>query len=266
MAKVSGKVMQFSSQPKGKNALHVLAAVAVAGLLIFGLIRAKNSTLFQLKKVSVAPISEGYPLTAEQVLQLAKIQIHDQNLFQFDMKPVEERLLKNPWIKGVVIGKEFPDTISLKVIERSPIALVNGSRGKVSYLEEDGTVFEDHSIVYAKDLPILQGFTFEDQATLGQLRSLLFEWFKESSIPGLRVSSVSFDTKLGLRAVVSYPMKNGKLMRPVIEMGINIDEALTTTQFSRRKVLEYLSGKSLPASKIWLGDGKKIVVKMSRDS
>ena len=32
--------------------------------------------------------------------------------------------MKNPWVKRVVIGKEFPSTLSLRVIERSPIALV----------------------------------------------------------------------------------------------------------------------------------------------
>jgi len=266
MAKVSGKVMQFSHHPKDRNALHVLAAVCVLGVLIYGFVRAKHSSLFQLKKVTVETISNGYPLTPDQVLQMAKIQLNTQNLFDLNMKPIEARLLKHPWVKGVVIGKEFPNTVSLKVVERKPIALVNGQHGKVAYLEEDGTVFEDLSIVYSKDLPILQGFTIHDELTMKQLRALLFEWFEESRIPGLKVSSVSYDPKLGLRAVVSYPLKNGQLMRPVIELGINLDEALTTTQSSLRKVLEYLSGKSLPASKIWLGDGKKIVVKMSRDS
>jgi hypothetical protein len=152
------------------------------------------------------------------------------------------------------------------VIERNPIALVNIHQGKVAYLEEDGTIFEDQSIVYAKDLPVIQGFALQDQHVMKQLRSFLFEWFEESKFPGLKVSAIQYDEKLGLRAVVSFPLKNGQLMRPIIEMGINLDEALGTAQSSLRKVLEYLSGKSLPASKIWLGDGKKIVVKMSRDS
>lgn len=266
MAKVSGKLMHFSQPSRGKNALHFLAALLVLAFLIYGLILAKHSTLFQLKKVTVEAMSEGYPLTKEEVLQLAKVQLNTQSLFDFDMKPVELRMLKHPWIKGVVIGKQFPNSVSLKVIERNPIALVNAHQGKVSYLEADGTVFEDQSIVFAKDLPVIQGFALSDPEIMKQLHTFLFEWFEEGKLPGLKVSAIQYDSKLGLRAVISYPLKNGQLMRPIIEMGINLNEALGTTQSSLRKVLEYLSGKSLSASKIWLGDGKKIVVKMSRDS
>ena len=260
MAKVSEKVL-----PK-KNALHVLAAAAVIILMSVGVERAVHSSLFKLKNVAVESISDGYPLTAEQVLQMAKVPVGKQSLFDFNMVPIETRLLKHPWVKGVVIGKEFPNTISLKIVERAPIALVNEARGKVMYLEADGTMFEDASIVYSKDLPILQGFEVQNIESMKQVKALLFDWFKENAFPGLKVSSLSYDEKLGLRAVVSYPLKNGQLMRPVIELGMNLDEALTNSQSSFKKVLEYLSGKSLTASKIWLGDGKKIVVKMARGS
>lgn len=268
MAYVSGKVNSFSSSgsTSGKNALHLLAAIFVLVLMGFGIARAMSSSLFKLKSIAVEPLSQGYPLSSEQVLQMAKVQIGSQSLFDFNMKPIEARLVKNPWVKGVVIGKQFPDTISLRIVEREPIALLNESRGKVVYLESDGTVFEDSSIVYSKDLPILQGFSVKDEVMMKQLHSLMFEWFKEGNFPGLKLSSLSYDSKMGLRAVVVYPLKNGQFMRPVIELGLNLDEALLITQSSLRKVFEYLSGKSLPASKIWLGNGKKIVVKMSRDS
>lgn len=270
MAYVSGKVTPYSSKQPGsggnKNALHVLAAVGVLLLMVFGIYHAMNSSLFKLKTVTVEPMSEGYPITQAQVLQMAKIQIGNQSLFDFNLEPIESRIVKNPWVKGVVIGKQFPDTISLKIVERNPIALLAQNHGKVLYLESDGTVFEDQSIVYSKDLPILKGFDIKNEALMKQLNALMFDWFKEASFPGLRLSSLSYDSKMGLRAVVVYPLKNGQFMRPTIELGLDPDEALQITQGSLRKVLDYLSGKSLPASKIWLGDGKKIVVKMSRDS
>ena len=123
MAKVSGKVL-----PR-KNALHVLATVAVLIVVGVGIERAIHSSLFKLKSVTVEPISEGYPLTVAQVLQLAKVPVGKQSLFELSMKPIEARLLKHPWVKGVVIGKEVPDTVSLKIVERTPIALVNEAHG-----------------------------------------------------------------------------------------------------------------------------------------
>ena len=271
MAKVSGKVLprirERSVEPKKrKNALHVLAAVLVMIALAVGMESAMHSSLFKLKNISIEAMSDGYPLSREQVIEMAKVSLGKQNLFDLNLKPIETRLLKSPWVKGVVIGKEFPDTVSLKIVERAPIALVNGSKGKVVYLESDGTLFEDQSIIYSKDLPILQGFPIQDRETMLKVRELLFNWFQESHFPGVRISSLSFDEKLGLKAVIAYPLKNGQLMRPVIELGLNLDEALTTAQAPFKKVLEYLSSKSLSASKIWLGDGKKIVVKLARRS
>jgi len=265
MVKVSGKELPKSA-PKKRNALHALAAIAVLIALGVGIERALHSSLFKLKTVLVEPISEGYPVTSEQVLQMAKIPVGKMSLFDVNLEPAEARLVKHPWIKGVVIGKQFPNTLSLKVVERTPIALITQTRGKVVYLEADGGVFEDHSIVYSKDLPILQGFPLQDELVMKQVRTLLFDWFQEKNFPGMRVSSLSFDEKYGLRAVIAYPLKNGQFMRPVIEMGINLDEALANPQNPFRKVLEYLSSKSLTASKIWLGDGKKVVVKMARGS
>lgn len=260
MAKVSGKVLPGFR----KNALHVLAVAGIALVFSVGVNQAARSSLFRLKNITVENISDGYPLTIEQVLQIAKISVGKQSLFDLDLKPIEAKLVKHPWVKGVVIGKEFPDTVSLKIVERSPIALVNQPKGKVAYLEADGTVFEDHSIVYSKDLPILQGFETQNASTMAQARSLLFDWFKEGHFPGMKISFVSFDERLGLRAVIVYPLNNGQLMRPVVEMGLNLEEALASSQPPLKKVLEHLSQKSLSASKIWLGDGKKIVVKLSR--
>jgi len=258
MVNVSGK--------KNRNALHVLAAVAVLGGLVYGIDGAIRSSLFKLKNINVVDFSSGYPLSKEEVLQVARVSLGKQSLFELNLKPIETRLLKNPWVKGVVIGKVFPDTVSLKIVERTPIALVNDSRGKVIYLESDGVLFEDQAIVFPKDLPILQGFSTQDPHMMEKVRSFLFDWFQESHFPGVSISSLSYDEKLGLRAVVTYPLKNGQVMRPVIELGLNLDEALMISQPSFRRVLEYLSMKSLSASKIWLGDGKKIVVKMARGS
>jgi hypothetical protein len=264
MAKVSGKVLPRPTTKKNGNALHVLAAAVILSVLGFGIFTAIHSSLFRLKNINVEAISSGYPLTSEQVIQMAKVSLGKQSLFDLNLLPIEARLLKHPWVKGVVIGKEFPDTVSLKIVERTPIALVNEPHGKVVYLEFDGTMFEDQAIVYSKDLPILQGFAVHDEQTMKKVRTLLFDWFQESHFPGVKISSLSLDEKLGLRAVIAYPLKNGQYMRPVIELGLNVDEALMIAQPSFKKVLEYLSAKSLPASKIWLGDGKKIVVKMAR--
>jgi cell division septal protein FtsQ len=265
--KPSPKFVTASSAKKSggsKNALHAMAAVMVLGALSFGIYQSVHSSLFNLKLVEVETFSDGYPLTRDEVVKLAKVPLNRYTLFNVDLKPIEERLMKDPWVKGVVIGKQFPNTLSLKVVERKPVALLSESKGRVFYLEEDGTAFEDQSMVYPKDLPILTGFSADNIYLLKKVNQFVATWFSPEKMPGVKLSSVSYDEKLGLRAMVSYPLKNQKQMRTVLELGLNIEEATLIPQDRLLKVLGYLGRRSMQASKIWLGDGKKIVVKMAR--
>jgi hypothetical protein len=66
--------------------------------------------------------------------------------------------------------------------------------------------------------------------------------------------------------MISYPLKNHHPMRTILELGLNLEEASAIPVSHLRKVLEYVASRAQPASRIWLGDGKKIVVKISRGS
>jgi len=241
-----------------------MAGLLVLGLIGFGIKQAARSSLFTLRSVVVEPFSAGYPLTGETVLELAKVPVGSRSLFDVPLDPIEARVVKHPWVKGVVVGKQFPGTLSLKVVERTPVALLTESGGRVLYLESDGTVFEDPSFAFPGELPIFSGFQAKDAAALKRLNRFVETWFSEKNLPGLKLSSLDYDSKLGLRAMITYPMKNQKPMRTILELGLNLEEADAIPAGHLRKVLEYISGRSQPASKIWLGDGKKVVVKFSR--
>ena len=266
-----------------KNALHfVFSALVLAMVLTVGFL-AVHSSLFALKTIKVAPLSEGYPLSIEEVESLLQLPKGQVNLFELDLKPVEGRLVKHPWVKGVVLSKQFPNHLSVQILERKPIALVNTGGGsgstatvdktsaRIFYLESDGTLFDEKSIRFARELPILSGVRPDDSQGLQQMSEFVRDWFDPEAIPGLKLSSLSLDSKLGLRAVISYPMEqnkssNNRSMRLILEMGLNIPEVKTVSSEGLRSVLQYLAQRSKAASRIWLGDGKKIVVKMSRGS
>jgi hypothetical protein len=249
-----------------KNALHWLAGLAGLGALSFGLYQTVHSSLFLLRSVNVTSLSSGYPISSEKVLDLAKVPVGKVSLFNLNMEPIEAHLMKDPWVKGVVVGKQFPSTLSLTIVERTPVALLNEANGRVLYLETDGTTFEDQSLTYSKDLPIFTGFSAQNIEVLKQASLFVSTWFSDEHFPGLKVSSLSYDEKQGLRAVVSIPQKNQKQMRVVLELGLNLEEAAQIPQARFKEVLQYLSSHSMQASKVWLGDGKKIVVKVLKGS
>lgn len=231
-------------------------------LLVFGVYEAKHSSLFLLRTVSVTPLSPNYPLTSEKVLEIARVPIGSVSLFNLNLNPIQNHLMKNPWVKGVVVGKQFPGNLTLTVIERTPVSLLTESNGHVVYLEQDGTTFEDQALIYPHDLPILEGFAAQNVEVLKEANQFIQTWFSEARLPGVKVSSLSYDEKLGLRAVISLAQKNKKQLRLVVELGLNLEEAAQVPSDRLKQVLAYISDRSMPVSKIWLGDGKKIVVKV----
>ncbi len=249
-----------------RNFIYWILGFFVLGMIGFGVKQAVRSSLFTLRSVVVEPLSSNYPLNREQVLHLAGVPVGLGSLFELNLEPIESRLLQNPWVKGVVVGKQFPGTLSLRVVERTPVALLAEANGRVVYLESDGTTFEDRAMVYQGELPIFTGFQSNDPETLKKINAFVKNWFAPEIIPGLKLSSLSYDERLGLRAMISYPMKNQQQMRTVLELGLNLEDAEELPMERLKKVLQYIAQRSQPASKIWLGNGKKIVVKFSRGS
>jgi hypothetical protein len=252
-----------------KNALHLLLSLVVLTVLGFAGYYAIHSSLFPLQRIDIQPLSEGYPLRVDEVEALLQLPKGKANLFDIELKPIEARLMKHPWVKGVILGKQFPDQLAVQIIERKPIALISpgvAKDGRIYYLEEDGAVFDEKSVTYTRDLPIFSGFSPKDQAQLQRLSQFVQAWFDPAKLPGMKLSSLSLDPKLGFRAIISYPMKNQQWMRSVLELGLNVEEATLVPQDRLKRVLDYLADRSMVASKIWLGDGKKIVVKVSRGS
>jgi hypothetical protein len=249
-----------------RNFMYWILGFSLLGIIGFGVKQAVRSSLFTLKAVVVEPLSSNYPLSREQVLDLAEVPVGLGSLFELNLKPIESRLLRSPWVKGIVVGKQFPGTLSLRVVERTPVALLAESNGRVMYLESDGTIFEDRAMVFSGELPIFTGFPSNDPEALRRINSFVKTWFGPDVIPGLKLSSLSYDERLGLRAMISYPMKNQQQMRTVLELGLNLEDAADLPMERLKKVLQYIGQRSQPASKIWLGNGKKIVVKFSRGS
>ncbi len=258
------RILHASGGDRRRNAVYWVFGLLALGLIGFGIKQAVRSSLFTLRSVVVEPLSSNYPLSREQVLEMADIRVGFGSLFDLKLAPVESRLREHPWVKGVILGKQFPGTLSLRVVERTPVALLTETNGRVLYLESDGSTFEDRALVYPGELPILTGFSSTESGVLRKINTFVTTWFGPDVIPGLKLSSLSYDEKLGLRAMISYPMKNQKVMRTVLELGLNLEDAAELPIERLKKVLQYIAQRSQPASKIWLGNGKKIVVKFSR--
>ncbi len=73
------------------------------------------------------------------------------NLFKIDIARVQHDLGSLPWIARIDIEKKLPDTLRIKISERTPVALVHGNShgegpaGQLTYVDEQGVPFAELS-------------------------------------------------------------------------------------------------------------------------
>lgn len=140
-----------------KTAAAGVAIIAVAGVILYGSYRAVTSvTLFSVKLIEV---SKTRHLTREEILGLAGVDT-GKDLLRMNLKRMGEHLLENPWVETVQINRYFPDTVSIIITEREPVAIVN--MGFIYYLDKKGNVFKVLNQGDKLDYPVVTGFSEEE--------------------------------------------------------------------------------------------------------
>jgi hypothetical protein len=250
----------------------VMGVTAVLAMF-FGIVGVANSDLFTVRVVEVvdlggAPADDAAtvrrltPLDASQILEIAQVPTESTNLFSLRLSGIEKRLLAHPWIKGTTVSKHFPQTVSISVVFREPVAISQNSDGALYYIDSDGTTFAPLNLKSNSDLPVLVNFPAEQVVTA--LR-FLQSWSSFGLDPQYRVSSLEWDSEKGLQVMATYslPTSPGRVR---VELGRSFS-ADPEAQLGRlREVLLYLTKNGIRARQVFADLGKKIVVRIARSS
>ncbi len=134
-----------------------VALFAITSATIYGIYRVVSKvTLFSLKSIEV---TSGEHLTREEILGLAGVE-PGKDLIRMNLKLMGEHILQNPWVETVKINRYFPDTVSIVIAEREPVAIVN--MGFIYYLDRKGNVFKVLNHGDKLDYPVITGFNEEE--------------------------------------------------------------------------------------------------------
>lgn len=138
-----------------QRVLVVLRNTVVLAVLLAGGFWAWRQTQsdarFGVKKVEI----NGAVHTSRDVLERITARYVGLNLFQIDIDRVQRDLGALSWVRGVYIEKALPDTLRIRITERTPAALARiGDR--LLYVDEEGAAFAELSPqVGNDDLPII---------------------------------------------------------------------------------------------------------------
>ena len=139
--------------------LKILLILAVlAGLFIFLFV----SPVFNITNVRV---ENAEKISENTYLALSQIEI-GQNIFSISKSKIKYAIKEESYVEDVVVKREYPGTVVLKVTERKPEYLLE-KNGMYVYIDKNGYILE--TTQEALELPILKGITTDlDKMELGQ--------------------------------------------------------------------------------------------------
>ncbi len=137
----------------------ILASATIGIALLYGAYRALGSvTLF---RVATIDVSNAKRLSREDILAISGVEA-GRDLLRLNLKQVGEQLTRNPWVERVHVRRYLPDTLSISVTEREPLAIV--SMDFLYYLDTRGTVFKPLNQGDRLDYPVVTGFREDELA------------------------------------------------------------------------------------------------------
>ena len=104
-------------------------------------------------------------VTETQVLTQADVP-DKANVLSVDLAAIRERVEQLQWVRYAIVERVFPDTITIKIVEREPVGLAR-IRGQVYQFDTEGAVL-DYDPSAGVNYPILDGLQPKDRP--GNLR------------------------------------------------------------------------------------------------
>lgn len=124
-----------------RTQLMFVAAVLAVGLVVFGAYSLYRSSVFEILSVDVVG-SEG--LSDETVLEIIDLP-EGATLLRYPGQEIQTRLEQEPWIESASLSRDFPETLRVRITERTPVALVDAGGLSLWLVDANGVVIEQHT-------------------------------------------------------------------------------------------------------------------------
>ena len=130
---------------------RVFVAAAVLGAAGWVYRHTQSDARFALKTIEVT----GAVHTPRAAIDGITKSYVGSNLFRLDISRVQNDLRALGWVSRIETEKKLPDTLRVRIVERTPVALLNAANG-LQYVDENGAPFAELSpAVGDSDLPII---------------------------------------------------------------------------------------------------------------
>jgi cell division protein FtsQ len=191
------------------------ALISAVGCTGYGLYRfIAGTTFFKLERIEVNALKT---LKRQEVIDLAGVREGD-GMFGLRLRSIGEQIGKNPWVSQVKVRRYLPNTLSIEIAERQPVAVIN--MGYLYYLDGNGDVFKPLTDGDRLDFPVVTGISEEDIArdpagskgALKEVLQLIDHLKSRADFKLADVSEIHYDKGYGFTlftATAGVPVKLG---------------------------------------------------------
>lgn len=95
-------------------------------------------------------------INEKEILKRSGLRQGESSIFFFE-DSVEENILKNSWVKGVSVTKEFPKKVNIQINEEESYCLLFDENGKLFYINKEGKRLSPANFDEGLDFPVLIG-------------------------------------------------------------------------------------------------------------
>jgi cell division protein FtsQ len=120
-------------------------AVASARRFVF------ESSYFSVNEIQVRG---GEKFGGNEIVTLAGLR-HGTSIWHIEPTIIERKVAKHPWVRRVLVRREFPRRVVIEIEERTPKAIV--ALGKLYYVDSEGVVFKEVGAGESVEFPLLTG-------------------------------------------------------------------------------------------------------------
>ena len=131
----------------------LMSAAAAARNFIF------ENPYFSVREIQVRG---GEKIGGKEIVAMAGLK-QGMNLWKIEPAAIEKKVAKHPWVRRVLVRREFPRRVVIEVEERAPKAIA--ALGKLYYVDADGVVFKEVGAGENVKFPLLTGLRSDELAT-----------------------------------------------------------------------------------------------------
>lgn len=114
-----------------------------------------ESRYFSVREIQVRG---GEKVSGNEIVTIAGLS-KGMNIWKVDPAGIEGKIAKHPWVRRVLVHREFPRRITIDVEERTPRAIV--ALRKLYYVDTDGVIFTEVHAGDRVNYPMLTGLSAE---------------------------------------------------------------------------------------------------------